>query len=393
MTKKKIKEGIYYVTRTDSKGKTYEPKNPYETYRIVIKNGRPSKEWKSFDSVKEAVLFHAKPVENKSNSEMTLRDVWKIFEETKLPSLEVSSQNKIRSYLIHLEPVMDAPALAQWTPFTVDKLISTWKLPENLESMRCTRVSFKNELSLLGQLLGLYRSRFNFNFGFPILREHKKNSSFGNKREKVKKDMEVRDFGKFLTELKKITDDTEYESIRVMAEVQYGLYGRIQEIAAIHYEDFDHRSGLITLNKKIVWHRFKGQEPILRNGLKASDMKTIRSPHVAGILQEWAMKRGIRSGPLFFHEGKPMPYRAIQHRYDRAFKASGLKHSGTHILRHASLTEHYQTCKNIYETMSAAGHSNVSTTQKYAKNRDTKLAETQSLMDAKLVSVGKQEVV
>jgi site-specific recombinase XerC len=96
------------------------------------------------------------------------------------------------------------------------------------------------------------------------------------------------------------------------------------------------------------------------------------------------LKTGVREGLLFSVNGKPVPYRAIQHYYDRAFRQAKLPHLGTHIVRHASLTEHYATCGDIRQTQLAAGHKDLATTQIYAKVRDEVEAETQGRMDQKL---------
>lgn len=387
--KKAVRPGIYRITLKDKAGKAYEPERKFETYRTVIVHGKRAKLWECFASFQDAKDFKETRVETIEVGGMNLRAVWTHFQTHGMGEMEVSTRNKLRSQVRHLEPVMDAPLLKAWTPFTVDMLISEWRKPEYLLDQKGTRASYGNELALLKQLLGYYRTRFDFSFGQPVLPEHRKKSTVRKIAAKPEKDLSTREYGLFLAALEAITAGTEYEAIRVMAEVQYGLYARIQEIAALHYEDFDPKTGLVSLTKKIVWPRFKGQEAFLQIGLKASDQKRIKSPFIARLLQEWAMKNQIRSGPLFYFEGKPMPYRALQFRYDNAFKRAGMAHRGTHILRHAALTEHYETSGDIYETMHAAGHADVSTTQIYVKHRQKKIEATQLAMDSKLERVGK----
>jgi integrase len=96
------------------------------------------------------------------------------------------------------------------------------------------------------------------------------------------------------------------------------------------------------------------------------------------------MKSGVRSGLLFHDRGEVVTYRQIAHRYDQALAKAGLPFRGTHLIRHASLSEHYDTCKDILATAKVAGHSDLRATERYAKARDERVIETQRQMDQKL---------
>lgn len=82
-----------------------------------------------------------------------------------------------------------------------------------------------------------------------------------------------------------------------------------------------------------------------------------------------------------------MTYRQIVYRYDQALKAAELPFTGTHLLRHASLSEHYDTCKDILATAKVAGHSDLRATERYAKARDEQVVETQRQMGEKLRNI------
>ena len=105
------------------------------------------------------------------------------------------------------------------------------------------------------------------------------------------------------------------------------------------------------------------------------------------VFQEMVVRFGIRSGPLFYVDGEVITYRQIEHKYTKALKAAGLPFSATHILRHASLTEFYDSCKDLLVTAKVAGHGNIKSTAKYAKARDERVTETQKQMDQKLSSL------
>ncbi len=70
-----------------------------------------------------------------------------------------------------------------------------------------------------------------------------------------------------------------------------------------------------------------------------------------------------------------------------ALKTAGLPFSATHILRHASLTEAYDTCKDLLLVQRLAGQRDLRSTTRYAKVHDYQVAETQKRMDQKLLSV------
>jgi site-specific recombinase XerD len=82
-----------------------------------------------------------------------------------------------------------------------------------------------------------------------------------------------------------------------------------------------------------------------------------------------------------------LKYRQIEHKYTKALKAAQLPFSATHILRHASLTEFYDTCKDLKVTAKVAGHGDVKSTARYAKARDERVTQTQKQMDHKLSSL------
>jgi integrase len=364
--KKQIKPGIYEITRVDSKGKKYKPEKPYETYRTITVGGVRKKEWECFASFAEAKAFHNSTAKR---SAVTLREVWNHYKAN--AKLEVSTVRKLDSQVTHLEPIMDL-ALDEHTPKTVTEWLTALSKPEYVQNLKGTRVSFLNELALVKLLYGYARENFSHEFHSPVLKRHKKEAVFRTAPVKEEKDLSVREIGAFLSHLPGL--------FRVLAEVQYALYARIQEAAAIHYEDFDPKSGLVVLRRRVVWPRRKGQEAFIQFGLKAGEEKRLKSLHAAKLLQAHCIQHGIRSGLVFQLEGRILSYREIQYRYDEAHRLAGHPQRGTHIMRHAALTEHYQETKDIYGTMAAAGHARVDTTQGYAKHRGA----TPSLMDEKL---------
>jgi integrase len=204
----------------------------------------------------------------------------------------------------------------------------------------------------------------------------------------IRKDLSVDEFKNFIVKLSDILAGTQWEVVYYIALMQYAIYGRIQEAAALHYEDFDFERGKIYVRRKVQWARVKGEVDRIVNGAKANRGKEIPMNEFAKtVFREWVMKSGVRSGLLFRYDNQIVTYRQIAHRYDQALKAAGLPFKGTHLLRHASLSEHYDTCRDILATAKVAGHSDLRATERYAKARDERVAETQRQMDVKLKDV------
>lgn len=66
--------------------------------------------------------------------------------------------------------------------------------------------------------------------------------------------------------------------------MQYATYNRVQEAAALHYEDFDFTRNKLVMNKKIQWLRAKGFEDRIVGGAKTNAPK--RAP------AKWAARAG-----------------------------------------------------------------------------------------------------
>ena len=61
---------------------------------------------------------------------------------------------------------------------------------------------------------------------------------------------------------------TKWEAIYHLALMQYGIYGRVQDAAALSYEDFDFARNRITITKKVQWIRAKEHEDRIVPGSK-----------------------------------------------------------------------------------------------------------------------------
>jgi integrase len=321
------------------------------------------------------------------NQGMLFRDLVQVWKEVWLPNKDLSTRIRYRSYLQHFDFFLDMP-MESIEPKDVDRWIAHIKSPEYLASGHATRCTYSHEFSVLRGILNFYVSRFNRNYRLPFIKDHKPMLKVREKM-KVVKDLTINEFQKFMGTLREVCAEFDCEVIYFLAMMQYALYCRIQEVAAIHVEDFDLDRNRVTIKRKVQWLRARGHVDQIVDGSKANGGKELPSiPELAiKVLREWMMKSGTRSGLLFQIDGQLITYRQIEYRYTQALRRAGLPFSATHILRHASLTEHYDACKDVMATKEMAGHSDLRSTMKYVKVRKETVAKTQKLMDERLSSL------
>ena len=206
----------------------------------------------------------------------------------------------------------------------------------------------------------------------------------------VRKDLTVDQLRAFIASLRDLCWGTRWEAIYHLALMQYGIYGRIQDAAALSFEDFDFERNRITITKKVQWLRAQGYEDRIVPGSKTSGGKILSPiPELAAkVFREWILRSKVRSGQLFQMEGNLITYRQIESKYSQALQRSGLPFSATHIIRHAALTEAYAVCKDLLMVQRFAGQRDLRSTTRYAKVRDSQAHETQKRMDERLSSVG-----
>jgi integrase len=225
-------------------------------------------------------------------------------------------------------------------PTQIDKWIAHVKRPEYLAQCHSTRCSYDHEFSVLRVILNFYSSRFNRNYRLPFIADHNEMLKVRNKPI-VKKDLTVDQLKAFIFSLREKCWGTRWEAIYYLALMQYGIYGRIQDAAALSYEDFDFVRDRLIINKKVQWLRAKGYADRIVSGSKTNGGKILTPiPELAAkVFKEWIVRSGVRFGPLFQIDDKLITYRQIEDKYTQALQKAGLPFSATHIIRHAALTE------------------------------------------------------
>ncbi|OFZ82855.1 MAG: hypothetical protein A2603_11690 [Bdellovibrionales bacterium RIFOXYD1_FULL_55_31] len=350
---------------------------------------------KYFDTLAQAKVYylrsqyqgkvHEEPKLERTSAEagMLFGEVVKVWQEVWLPSKNVSTQIRYKSYLQHFRLFWNMP-VEKISPSDIDRWIAEIRKPEYLARGHATRCDYKHEFSVLRGILNFYASRYNRNYRLPFLKDHKPMLKVKEKM-KISKDLTVGEFQAFMDALKQVCIEFDCEVVYYLAFMQYATYCRVQEAAALHYEDFDFVRNRIAINKKIQWPRARGFETKLVDGSKANGGKVIPMGDLAArVFKEWILKSGVRSGLLFLIDGEILTYRQIEYRYTQALQRAGLPFRATHLLRHASLTEFYDHSKDLLLTAKMAGQRDIRSTMKYTKVRDEKVIQVQKQMDEKL---------
>ncbi len=362
---------------------------------ITGKDGKAKRGWKCFDNFSEAKAYRNRTLHepmsatsdpSTGRSKMTLGALIEDWKANWLPNKELTTQIRYHSYIQHFDFLKDM-VVEEIQPSDIDRWIVHIKKPEYLTGYHATRCSYDHEYSVLRSILNYYATRKNRNYRLPFLKDH---MTMLKVKEKVKpsKDLTVDQFKQVMTAIRDDVMGTKYEVVFYIAMMQYLIYGRVQDAAALQYESFDFAANKIRINKKIQWLRSKKYKDRVVDGSKKNGGKEIEmSSHAAQIFREWILKSGVRSGLLFQFDGEIVPYRVIEHRYTKALRKLGLPFSATHILRHAALTEYYEGCTDLLATAKVAGQSDTRSTQKYVKVRNVTLVKNQRQMDEKLSSL------
>ncbi len=352
-------------------------------------SGRVRQERKSFATFAEAKAFRNRTLPEtqvpkvETAAGMTVSQLIDEWKQNCLPHLQLTTQFRYQSYLKHFE-LLKPMRVEALQPTDIDRWITQLKQPQYLRGYHPTRCDYRHEFSVLRGILNYYATRKNRNYRLPFLKDHKAMLKVKDKV-LIEKDLSVHQFKGVIAAIRADVMGTNHEVIFYVAMMQYLIYGRVQDAAALQYESFDFGTNKIRITKKVQWIRAKGYEDRIVDGSKTNGGKEIEMSALAGqLFREWVLKSGVRSGLLFRLEGRIIPYRAIEYRYTKALRKLGLPFRATHILRHASLTEYYQGCKDLLATAKVAGHDDLRSTEKYAKVRDESLVKNQRNMDDKL---------
>lgn len=238
--------GIFKLQVLDPRiGEWEEPKKgmKFKARRYVKTFDGSFKEIKrSFETIIEAKAFrNGTSIEKEvikahpfKKNGMTFGELVEAWKNDWLPNKDLTTQLRYKCYLRHYEFLWNMQ-VDEIEPTQIDKWIAYLKRPEYLAQCHSTRCSFDHEFTVLRIILNFYSSRFNRNYRLPFIRDHNEMLKVKNKPS-VRKDLSVEQLQAFLTALREECWRKRWEAIYYLTLMQYGIYGRVQDAAALHFE-------------------------------------------------------------------------------------------------------------------------------------------------------------
>ena len=315
---------------------------------------------RSFSSILECKKwlneFHPDLYESDFDSSPTFKELFTDYDKEIIETLEYSSREvkrqRSRLFLIKFPNIrinkLDSNYFKQF--FKEQKI-------EALKDKR--RYSFDKEIKELKAIFNWHREYRDYTFIVPLTKVH---NQIGKVRKKIPKNKKMT-----LSQIKDFFDAFESDLYRDIAIAQFFCCARISEIAGIQLQSINLDDSTITIKDVVVWNR--GKRFIeLKPYPKNNDIKLIKiaSP-LLNAIERRLSECVIGSNYLFHINGEPVPYRSIQHNYDRAFKKANLEQfSGTHTLRHSMASIARQLTGSIDSVQALTGHKSTRQAEHYA---------------------------
>lgn len=248
------------------------------------------------------------------------------------------------------------------TAKTLDTWIDLLFDPKYLQPQQGSRINYEHETTLLTTFFRYFKNYVDETLEIPILDRHRKRTSARKKSDRK----EVR-FLKAEEELDFLGALARWPTIRDLAIFQLHTGVRVGEAAALDFKQLDFRRGEVRIDQHLHWDRRKDGRTELIPGTKTGPARTIPlTPECASMLRQRLSH--LRSGHVFPNAvSQWLTYREIQSRYDAAFRKMSVPQTGTHTLRHTFAVRFLDQTKDIYSLQRLLGHSDLKTTQIYAK--------------------------
>lgn len=348
----KHKKTGHYMARKKIRGNQYSS---------TFKNVRQAVFWKN--------TFNGQRCVNENNKCSTLEEVWDVMQTLHFPTLALSTQQVwLRRYEL-LKDIESLP-MDEITSTTINKWLEKWVTYYQSDEWKITgkgkhaRCNLYNELNLFTTIFNWYKNEDEFeeeskNLQSPIRRRHKK-LAFIKEPPKKDKKIPVEDAFKFFSALKPLYRD--------LAMTQFYCAGRIGEIAGIQIKNIDIERRTLLIKETCSWCQsnktFIKLNPFPKN-------KEPRIVYITDELLEIIEKRIKMRWPgcdfLFHVEGSPLNYGTIQLNYRGAQRKTGIKYSGTHILRHGMGTLARQVGGSLDAVMAITGHKDIKLADHYSR--------------------------
>lgn len=255
------------------------------------------------------------------------------------------------------------------------KFIDKWiagLVAANLANGYTGRLSYEGELRVLKVILGWYREEMDPAFVIQVVNRHVINSFCRPAKEKARI-LSLEDRLRLLEDINLHEEPQMYYLGNLMLDIG----PRIGETCALRLKDLQISRGtggepqiIVNVNRTVQWMRTKAK-PQIRNATKNGRTRMVMLPP-DGVekLLTWIDMSGITNpDALLFAapDGGPLAYAKVQNAFYRSLKRLGLRCSPTHVFRHTFATEHLDQTGDILATQSKLGHTDMRTTQHYAR--------------------------
>jgi site-specific recombinase XerD len=338
---------------------------------------------KKFDTLKKALTwrsnFHPsvaeEVIENKVNENFLLRtaiqktkvrlngedngyyfrNVWKLYQENYLPSLEKSSREHRLAKEPFLYPLMDIKMI-EVTATLLDRFMKKHKAEAiRLKSKRC---SFNDDLKVLKSILNWYRNNYDSFFINPVLPRHKHAGLIKKPKEKDKK-MKPKELISFFSELDSFWRD--------FAEMQFYMAGRVGETAGLQASSVDFDEEQVMVKHTVVWGYSDKKFDYLKEYPKNGEVSYVSMNRKIREIMQRRVPEAV-NGFIFHANDEPLSYRKIQYAYNKALEKAGLygKYTSTHIMRHSMGTITRRVTGSLDMAQAVTRHKDIQVAEQYA---------------------------
>ena len=327
-------QGIYTIWDWCSKSSRYlQRKEGLRYYGYKKVDG--VQKTKCFETLKQVKAWRESPdlfADKPTGSEITFKGVKEKYFKAKESQLRISTLETYESVAKHLVFFDNLP-VAQITPKTVDVWLSQLKSPSYLALQHRSRLSYRNELSMLKQILEYYAEYLCEGIYYhPIKRRHSADCVVDKQRLDLSKSkttykyLPSAEINQFLNWLEERANSNPNRLIFWLAAVfQLRSGNRIGETCAIDFRAIDFETGVVTISSTVLWSRKKDRPTVVSPLTKTGEPRVIYlTDQVLNALIRWRETCGRSSGLVFSYDGfQPITYRSVQHHYDMGLAEIG----------------------------------------------------------------------
>lgn len=309
-------------------------------------------------------------------SKMTFAEAKERFFEWQIGRVKPSTLETYRVNARHLG-FFDKFLVRDIGPREVESWLVAMKRPEYLATQHSNRLSYEHDLQLLRQILSYYAEYLDDAYKVPVKKRHREDAVVNKERllavrdQRERKYMPAEEMDRFLDHLRQKAEKDENEwPFYLQALIQLRTGGRPGEVASLRWQDVSFKNRSVFISRTVYWAKTKERETSISPTTKSGVSRLVPSvsEDVFTALEEWARKSGRRTGLICADDAfRPVEYRWIQHRFDKAFRELGMPYSGAHILRHSFATDFLLKTGDLNALQGILGHSRIEQTQVYAK--------------------------